>query len=183
MTTLEQPPHPVHALLTADLLSRFDTPGPRYTSYPTADRFASSFGEADTLRALSGLSEGKPEAPLSLYVHIPFCESVCYYCACNKVITKHHERSTEYLDALETELELLAESFPEFKPQWTVPLGVQQLYDEYIRIGLDEATLTSASIMRIAHVRELLESGRISSDLRFVDTPEEALTGGGKGAK
>lgn len=76
--------------------------------------------------------------------------------------------------------ELLAETFPEFKPQWTVPLGVQQLYDEYMRIGLDEETLTSASIMRIAHVREMLESGRITSDLRFVDAKDGALIGGGK---
>jgi nucleoside-diphosphate-sugar epimerase len=62
----------------------------------------------------------------------------------------------------------LAEAFPEFQPKWTVPLGVQQLYDEYIRIGLDEATLTDASIMRIAHVRELLASGTLSPELRFV---------------
>lgn len=64
--------------------------------------------------------------------------------------------------------ELLATSFPEFTPKWTVPLGVQQLYDEYIRIGLNEETLTNPSIMRIAHVRELLGSGRVTSDLRFV---------------
>jgi nucleoside-diphosphate-sugar epimerase len=76
--------------------------------------------------------------------------------------------------------ELLAESFPEFEPQWTVPLGVQQLYDEYLRIGLDEETLTNPSIMRIAHVRQLLDSGRVTSDLRFVDTAGEALASGGR---
>jgi nucleoside-diphosphate-sugar epimerase len=76
--------------------------------------------------------------------------------------------------------ELLAESFPDFKPQWTVPLGVQQLYDEYLRIGLDEETLTNPSIMRIAHVRQLLDSGRVTSDLRFVDTAGEALASGGR---
>jgi nucleoside-diphosphate-sugar epimerase len=63
--------------------------------------------------------------------------------------------------------ELLAESFPEFEPRWTVPTGVQQLYDEYVRIGLDEATLSDARIMRIAHVRALLASGRLSPALRF----------------
>ncbi|HEV7523458.1 MAG TPA: SDR family oxidoreductase [Acidimicrobiia bacterium] len=62
----------------------------------------------------------------------------------------------------------LAAAFPEFQTKWTVPLGVQQLYDEYIRVGLDEATLSDARIMRIAHVRALLESGRLSPELRFV---------------
>jgi oxygen-independent coproporphyrinogen-3 oxidase len=70
-------------------------PGPRYTSYPTADRFVEAFGEDPTmLQALEQRRTG-PAAqalPLSLYVHIPFCESLCYYCACNKIITKHHDR-------------------------------------------------------------------------------------------
>jgi oxygen-independent coproporphyrinogen-3 oxidase len=98
-------------MLDETLLERFDVPGPRYTSYPTADRFVEAFGVADAMQALrqraAGAVAGGP-TPLSLYVHIPFCESVCYYCACNKVITKHHERATEYLDALETEIGLYA---------------------------------------------------------------------------
>ncbi|MDN3920364.1 oxygen-independent coproporphyrinogen III oxidase [Roseateles violae] len=91
--------------LTPELLRRFDTPGPRYTSYPTADRFAAGFGAAEAGQALSMAGGGS--APLSLYLHIPFCESVCYYCACNKIITKHHERAADYLAALERELELV----------------------------------------------------------------------------
>ena len=94
--------------LSEELLRRFDTPGPRYTSYPTADRFVDTFGPADAAHALQ--RRAQPAAmsePLSVYVHIPFCESLCYYCACNKVITKHHERATEYLDALDAELELV----------------------------------------------------------------------------
>jgi oxygen-independent coproporphyrinogen-3 oxidase len=97
-------------VLSEALLRRFDAPGPRYTSYPTADRFVEAFGAADTLRALSQRAQGAmagASAPLSLYVHIPFCESVCYYCACNKVITRHHERAAEYLDALELEIGLV----------------------------------------------------------------------------
>ena len=96
-----------HPVLSDDLLRRFDAPGPRYTSYPTADRFVEAFGPADALRAYAQRAEGAivgGTAPLSVYVHIPFCESVCYYCACNKVITKHHERAAEYLDALDTEI-------------------------------------------------------------------------------
>lgn len=93
--------------LSADMLRRFDVPGPRYTSYPTADRFVEAFAEQDYIAALRQRAQGAQVGgvqALSLYVHIPFCESVCYYCACNKVITKHHERSTEYLDVLEAEI-------------------------------------------------------------------------------
>ena len=89
------------------LLRRFDTPGPRYTSYPTADRFVDAFPVDTVQQALRRRAAG---APLSVYVHIPFCESVCYYCACNKVVTRHHERAAEYLDALETEVALIEAS-------------------------------------------------------------------------
>ncbi|MCE9656925.1 MAG: oxygen-independent coproporphyrinogen III oxidase [Burkholderiales bacterium] len=95
------------SLLTPEFLGKFDTPGPRYTSYPTADRFAAGFLPSDAIRALAHNRTTNAAAPLSLYVHIPFCEQLCYYCACNKIITKHHERAAEYLGALERELELV----------------------------------------------------------------------------
>ena len=94
--------------ITTELLTKFDVPGPRYTSYPTADRFVEAFGEADYVQALEQRRTG-PAAmalPLSLYVHIPFCESLCYYCACNKIITKHHERAAPYLRYLAKEVDL-----------------------------------------------------------------------------
>jgi oxygen-independent coproporphyrinogen-3 oxidase len=95
-----------------DLLARLDIAGPRYTSYPTADRFVEAFGPAQYAQALTQRAEGGGAVggaftPLSLYVHIPFCESVCYYCACNKVITKHHERADEYLEVLKGEVGLV----------------------------------------------------------------------------
>ncbi len=94
--------------ISPDLLRKYDVPGPRYTSYPTADRFVEAFGEGDYLQALAQRRDG-PSAlamPLSLYVHIPFCEQLCYYCACNKIITKHHERAAPYLRYLSREVEL-----------------------------------------------------------------------------
>ncbi len=94
-----------HAI-APELLRRFDVPGPRYTSYPTADRFVEAFGEGDYIQALEQRRAGSMALPLSLYVHIPFCESVCYYCACNKVITRHHGRAAEYLRYLGREVEL-----------------------------------------------------------------------------
>ncbi|MDP1686587.1 oxygen-independent coproporphyrinogen III oxidase [Hydrogenophaga sp.] len=97
--------------ISNDLLRRFDVPGPRYTSYPTADRFVEAFTEQDYVQALEQRKAGSMALPLSLYVHIPFCESVCYYCACNKVITKHHERAAEYLRYLTQEVELQVAHF------------------------------------------------------------------------
>ena len=74
---------PATLAITPDLLTRFDISGPRYTSYPTADRFVEAFSADDYSRALTlRRSSGAVKAmPLSLYVHIPFCESLCYYCA------------------------------------------------------------------------------------------------------
>ncbi len=89
-------------------LQRFDVPGPRYTSYPTADRFVEAFTASDHIQALDERRSRAESsaAPLSLYVHIPFCESLCYYCGCNKIITKQHDRATSYLAYLEREVEL-----------------------------------------------------------------------------
>lgn len=94
--------------VSPDLLRRFDVPGPRYTSYPTADRFVEAFGQEDYALALEQRRMGTATKalPLSLYVHIPFCESLCYYCACNKIITKHHDRAEVYLRYLSREIDL-----------------------------------------------------------------------------
>ncbi len=96
--------------LSPDLLRRFDVSGPRYTSYPTADRFVEAFTAAEYRQALARRGDGLARAgkPLSLYVHIPFCESLCYYCACNKIITKQHGRAATYLRYLAREVDLHA---------------------------------------------------------------------------
>jgi len=93
------------AALDAALLARMDRPGPRYTSYPTADRFDTGFGSDALRQALAARRDGPDaRAPLSLYVHVPFCASVCYYCACNKVVTKDRRKIEPYLAALREEL-------------------------------------------------------------------------------
>jgi len=94
--------------VTDDLLRRYDVSGPRYTSYPTADRFVEAFTAEDYAQALTQRRSGAAALalPLSLYVHIPFCESLCYYCACNKIITKHHDKAAEYLRYLSREVDL-----------------------------------------------------------------------------
>ncbi len=93
-----------------EIISRFDVNGPRYTSYPTADRFVEAFG-ADAYQLWLGKRNiGAISRPLSLYFHIPFCNTICYYCACNKIITKDHGRSAKYLKYLGKELALQGES-------------------------------------------------------------------------
>jgi oxygen-independent coproporphyrinogen-3 oxidase len=94
-------------VIDAGLLRRFDRPGPRYTSYPTADRFVEAFDAGCYRRALEQRRDGVQSRPLSLYVHLPFCSTICYYCGCNKVITKDHGRSAKYLRYLARELELV----------------------------------------------------------------------------
>ncbi|TAH44848.1 MAG: oxygen-independent coproporphyrinogen III oxidase [Betaproteobacteria bacterium] len=90
------------------LIRRFDINGPRYTSYPTADRFVEAFN-ADALKAwLAKRAIGGVSKPLSLYFHIPFCNTICYYCACNKIITKDHGRSAKYLKYLAKEIAMQA---------------------------------------------------------------------------
>ena len=88
------------------LIQRYDQAGPRYTSYPTAVQFNDSVGPLNVLAAAR--ESAKHSRALSLYVHIPFCANICYYCACNKVITKDRSRAAAYLVALEQEMEIIS---------------------------------------------------------------------------
>lgn len=92
--------------VSEEMLQKYDISGPRYTSYPTADRFVEAFTEEAYKLALDQRSVGGLALPLSIYVHIPFCESLCFFCACNKIVTKHHERSVEYLRYLSREIDM-----------------------------------------------------------------------------
>ena len=76
--------------LDPQLIRRFDVPGPRYTSYPTADRFVEAFDAASHADSLARRNIGGILRPLSLYVHLPFCASICCCCACNKEIGRAH---------------------------------------------------------------------------------------------
>lgn len=106
-----------------ELLRRFDVAGPRYTSYPTADRFVEAFGATDLADALAQRRATGQSLPLSLYVHIPFCESLCYYCACNKIITKKHERGVAYLRSLKQEVALYGAQLGTDQPVTQLHLG------------------------------------------------------------
>lgn len=86
---------------TLELLQKYSVPGPRYTSYPTAPYFHTGFGEAEWVEALAEMA---PDRGLSLYAHIPFCDSLCYYCGCNMVATRDYGKTQPYLAALEREM-------------------------------------------------------------------------------
>ena len=88
------------------LISKLSQSGPRYTSYPTADRFTESFHYRDFLQTVDGLRARGLRHPLSIYVHIPFCDTVCYYCACNKIVTKNREKAQTYLGYLKREIDI-----------------------------------------------------------------------------
>ncbi|MFZ7306442.1 oxygen-independent coproporphyrinogen III oxidase [Avibacterium avium] len=89
------------------LIQKYNYSGPRYTSYPTALEFNENYTEQDFQAAAARY----PDRPLSLYVHIPFCHKLCYFCACNKIITRHQHKADIYLDYLEKEIKNRAALF------------------------------------------------------------------------
>ena len=154
------------------IIRRFDINGPRYTSYPTADRFVEAFdAEAAKLwlgkRTIGGISR-----PLSLYFHIPFCNTICYYCACNKIITKDHGRCAKYLKYLAKEIALQSQALD----------GGNEVIQ--LHWGGGTPTFLSHDEMRqlMGETRkhfELLDGGEysIEVDPRKVDTATVALLG------
>ncbi len=99
-------------LFDRGLIERYNVAGPRYTSYPTAVQFSPEFTSDDYLSAVERSNEDIQPAPLSLYVHLPFCDTVCYYCACNKIITRNRTHAAGYLDRLFVEIERQGALFP-----------------------------------------------------------------------
>lgn len=97
-----------------ELIRRYDKSGPRYTSYPTAVQFHEGFTVNDY--RMQAAASNAPDKPLSLYFHLPFCDTVCYYCACNKVVTKDRSRAAPYLHRLHRELALQSQLFDGQRP-------------------------------------------------------------------
>jgi len=104
-----------------ELIPRYDQPGPRYTSYPTAPIWQESFGATDFREALARAA-GRDSA-LSVYVHVPYCEQLCTYCACNRVITRDHSVALPYLDRLEREIAAVAEAIGGGAPHGQLAIG------------------------------------------------------------
>jgi oxygen-independent coproporphyrinogen III oxidase len=143
-------------IFDAELIHRYDKAGPRYTSYPTAVQFREGFGEAEYRAAAAASNAGS--APLSLYFHLPFCDTVCYYCACNKIVTKNRKRTAPYLERLFREIELQSELFDRRRP-------VDQLH-----WGGGTPTFLSSEEMRA-----LMEKTRRHFNLRADDSGEYSI--------
>jgi len=107
----------------ADLLRRYDRPGPRYTSYPTAPQFKTGFGEADFARAARLSNDDPIPRRLSLYAHVPFCFSPCFYCGCNRIITRDASRAGSYLARLVREAAMLGPLFDRDREVVQIHLG------------------------------------------------------------
>jgi len=92
-----------------DLLKKYDRPGPRYTSYPTAPYFHEKIGQKEFISHLEDDDSSIDNKDLSLYFHLPFCDTLCYFCGCNMMVTRSQERIDEYIDHLEKEIRLFKE--------------------------------------------------------------------------
>lgn len=117
-----RPPMPTSPPLDLDLIRKFAVPGPRYTSYPPATRFTADFTPADLAAAIA--ADNAPGAgPLSLYFHLPFCETQCWFCGCNTVVTLRRDSACDYLDVLEREVALTAARLDRSRPVTQVHFG------------------------------------------------------------
>jgi oxygen-independent coproporphyrinogen-3 oxidase len=93
------------------LIKRFDKTGPRYTSYPTADRFTTDYNEIDYCRNILDLNQQEANKSYSLYLHLPFCRTLCFYCACNKIVTRSELKAKNYLNYLKQEISMQSSLF------------------------------------------------------------------------
>lgn len=142
---------PQHSQWDPRLIAKYDVAAPRYTSYPTALEFNTDF-DSDCWRS-EVIRQGVSIAPLSLYVHIPFCENICYYCACNKVITRQRERTRAYLNHLFREISLQAELVGNHRPVTQLHWG-----------GGTPTFLSPAEMTELMHV--------LASHFHLLDTPQ-----------
>ncbi len=157
------------SLFDPELLRRYDVPGPRYTSYPTAPQFAPGFGETE-LRAVAAASNGDPiPRPISLYLHIPFCTSPCFYCGCNRIITRDKARGATYLTRLYREIAMSSSLFDRDRDVEQVHFGGGTPN------FLDPAQITEVMDVLRRHFRFATDERMdcsIELDPRFI-TPEE----------
>lgn len=134
--TMKQP-----LMITQEHIERYDVSGPRYTSYPTADRFVEAFDATAYGKAIEQRNINSWTQPLSVYVHIPFCASLCFYCACNKIVTKRYEQSAIYLDYLQRELDLHLQA-----------LGKQQTVNQLHLGGGTPTFFSDEELSRLMHM-------------------------------
>jgi oxygen-independent coproporphyrinogen-3 oxidase len=123
------------------ILNKYNTAGPRYTSYPTALSFHNGFTENEFESLIVEQSQGKSKQALSLYIHIPFCHSLCYYCGCNKIVTRHKHKADQYLAFLFKEIEHRSQQFSAFQvSQIHLGGGTPSFLDKYWCSGYQQTS-------------------------------------------
>lgn len=137
----------------ADLLRRYDRPGPRYTSYPTAPQFGPAFADAEFVEVARQSNSDPIPRQLSLYVHVPFCFSPCFYCGCNRVITRDETRAGLYLSRLVREISLVSPLFDRDRDVAQLHLGGG-----------------TPSFLGITHLQELVDS--LGRNFHFSSAPD-----------
>ena len=180
--------------MTAELLARHDRPGPRYTSYPTAVEFPEGFGPADHEARLRHAAE-RPADPLSLYVHLPFCERRCSFCACHVVVTGKQSVADAYLHRLSREARLTADLLGDRRvlqqyhwgggtPTYYPPAALAELHHELLSEfelapGAEVALEVDPRVTTDEHLRVLREVGfnRISMGVQDADARVQDLIG------
>ena len=188
-------------LFQEDLISRYDKPGPRYTSYPPATEFSDRITETNFREWARLSNEELIPKPLSLYFHIPFCSSICFYCACNEVITRRKEKVEPYLQDLHREIEIQSKLFDEDRevlqlhwdgstPGFLTHRQSQQLIDKishHFKLSHDDEGEYSIEIDPrvmekdgVAHLRSL-GFNRISIGVQdFDEKVQKAVSNGGQ---
>jgi oxygen-independent coproporphyrinogen-3 oxidase len=128
----------------AELVRKLAQLGPRYTSYPTMECLSEAFGYRDYLQTVVGLRARGSTRPLSLYVHIPFCESVCHYCSCNKIVTRDRGKAATYLSYLKHEIEMQGKLFAGMNHIEKLHIGGGHAYlsERYANGRTDDASAT-----------------------------------------
>jgi len=137
-----------HVVIDERLIRKYGGNGPRYTSYPTADRFVEAFDETAYRHWLANRNIGAFARPLGLYVHLPFCDTICLYCACNKITTRDRGRAHKYVRHLEREMALVADALGDERDVARMHWGggTPTFLDEEDTVRLVEAARPSASI-------------------------------------
>jgi oxygen-independent coproporphyrinogen-3 oxidase len=185
---------PIDRSATAELLSRFDRPGPRYTSYPTAVEFSDEVTREDYARHLAAADELGDE-PLSVYMHLPFCDERCLFCGCHVIITPHKEKAAPYLGLLEKEIDLLAGHLPRRRkisqlhlgggtPTYYTPAQLDRLLIHFFQAfepveGAELAVECDPRVTSDEHIDALASHGfnRISFGVQdFTPKVQEAIT-------
>jgi len=173
--------------VSPEILERYNQPGPRYTSYPTAPEWEDDFGPDDARQAFLDANRAGVPAPVSLYFHIPFCESLCLYCGCNVVITRNHEGSHAYLSALKKEMDLVSGEVSRSRrveqlhwgggtPTYLTPEQIESVYEHIGKLFsiADDAEISVEVDPRVttpAHFRALRGAGfnRVSLGIQDFD--------------